>query len=132
MTTNGWLQIALFTVLIALLVRPLGGYMTRVLQGEPTTLGRLLGPIERGIYRLAGIDATAEQGWLEYALALIVFNAAGVVTLYALQRVQGVLPLNPQHFPAVDPELALNTAISFTSNTSWQSYPGETTLGCPG
>ena len=129
MTANGWLQIALFTLLIALLVRPLGGYMTRVFQGEPTALGRLLGAIERGIYRLAGIDATKEQGWLDYALALILFNAVGVVSLYALQRLQGVLPLNPQHFPAVAPELALNTAISFTSNTSWQSYAGETTLG---
>src|SRR5258708_1879333 len=118
MTANGWLQIALFTLLIAWSVRPLGGYMTRVFQGEPTALGPLLGPIERGIYRLAGIDATAEQTWLDYALALIAFNAAGVAALYALQRLQGVLPFNPQHFPAVGPELALNTAISFASNTS--------------
>jgi K+-transporting ATPase A subunit len=118
MTANGWLQIALFTLLIALSVRPLGGYMMRVFQGEPTALGRLLGPIEQGIYRLAGIDATVEQRWLDYALALIAFNAAGVATLYALQRLQGVLPFNPQHFSAADPALALNTAISFAWNTS--------------
>src|SRR6202030_4293318 len=90
---------------------------------------RLLGPIERGIYRLAGVDPAAEQGWLGYVLALIAFNSAGVGALYALQRLQGLLPLNPQHFPAVDAELALNTAVSFASNTSWQSYAGETTLG---
>ena len=129
MTVNGWIQIALFSAVIVLLVKPLGGYMTRVFRGEPTALGRLLGPIERGTYRLAGIDAAAEQGWLDYALALLVFNAVGVVALYALQRLQGLLPLNPQHFPAVDAELALNTAVSFASNTSWQSYAGETTLG---
>jgi potassium-transporting ATPase potassium-binding subunit len=129
MTTNGWLQIALFTLLVALLVRPLGGYMTRVFRGEPTALGRLLGPVERGIYRLAGIDPAAEHKWLEYALALIAFNGVGVVALYALQRLQHVLPLNAQSFAAVAPDLALNTAVSFASNTSWQSYAGETTLG---
>jgi K+-transporting ATPase ATPase A chain len=129
MTTNGWLQIAAFTLLVALLVRPLGGYMSRVFCGEPTALGRLLGPVERGIYRLAGVDATAEQSWLGYALALIAFNAMGVAALYAVQRLQSVLPLNPQNLPAVAPELALNTAVSFASNTSWQSYAGETTLG---
>jgi K+-transporting ATPase ATPase A chain len=129
LTADGWLQIGLFTVAIALLVRPLGGYMMRVFRGERTILGRLLGPIEWGIYRLAGIDPAAEQGWLGYALALIAFNGAGVGALYAIQRLQGLLPLNPQHFPAVDAELALNTAVSFASNTSWQSYSGETTLG---
>ncbi len=129
MTVDGWLQIAFFTVVIALLVRPLGGYMMRVFRGERTILGRLLGPIEWGIYRLAGIDPAAEQGWLGYALALIAFNGAGLGALYALQRLQGMLPFSPQHFPAVDATLALNTAVSFASNTSWQSYAGETTLG---
>src|SRR5271165_1747432 len=129
MTGNGWLQIALFTLLVALLVRPLGAYMARVFRGEPTALGRLLGPVERAIYWLAGIDPTAEQKWLDYALALIAFNAAGVAALYALQRLQGVLPLNPQSLAAVAPDLALNTAVSFATNTSWQSYAGETTLG---
>jgi K+-transporting ATPase ATPase A chain len=128
MTGNGWLQIALFTLLVALLVRPLGGYMTRVFRGEPTTLGRLLAPIERGIYRLAGIDVTTEQKWLDYALALIAFNAAGIGALYALQRLQGTLPFDPKMLTAVAPELALNTAVSFATNTSWQSYAGETTL----
>ncbi len=117
MTVDGWLQIVLFTVAIALLVRPLGGYMMRIFRGEPTFLGQLLGPIERGIYRLAGIDPAAEQGWLGYAFALIAFNGAGVGALYAIQRLQSLLPLNPQHFPAVDAELALNTAVSFSSNT---------------
>jgi K+-transporting ATPase ATPase A chain len=129
MTANGWLQIALFTALIALLVRPLGGYMTRVFQGERTVLGSLFGPVERLVYRVAGINPTSEQRWIDYALALLAFNAAGVVVLYALQRLQGVLPLSPQNFGAVDPGLALNTAVSFTTNTSWQSYGGETTLG---
>jgi K+-transporting ATPase ATPase A chain len=99
MTNNGWLQIVLFTALVMLLVRPLGGYMMRVFCGEPTALGRLLGPVERCIYRLAGIDANAEQQWLHYALALIVFNAAGLIALYSLQRLQGMLPLNPQTSP---------------------------------
>src|SRR5580658_10373404 len=128
MTSVGLLQIALFTVVVAIIVRPLGGYMMRVFTGEQTARGHLLGPVERGIYRVAGIDAHLEQKWHEYALALLVFNAIGVVALYALQRLQGLLPLNPQHFDAVDPALALNTAVSFTSNTSWQSYGGETTL----
>ena len=128
MTSIGWLQIILFTVVVAVAVRPLGGYMMRVFTGEPTVLGRVLRPVERGIYRLAGIDATAEQEWYTYALALLAFNAVGLVALYALQRLQGLLPFNPQHFAAVDPALALNTAVSFASNTSWQSYGGETTL----
>jgi K+-transporting ATPase ATPase A chain len=128
MTSIGWLQIILFTVVVAVAVRPLGGYMMRAFTGEPTVLGRVLRPVERGIYRLAGIDATAEQEWYTYALALLAFNAVGLVALYALQRLQGLLPFNPQHFAAVDPALALNTAVSFASNTSWQSYGGETTL----
>jgi len=128
MTWIGWLQIALFTVVVAITVRPLGGYMMRVFTGQETAFGRFLVPVERGICRLAGIDQTAEQEWYLYALALLAFNAIGVVALYALLRLQGLLPLNPQHFDAVDPALALNTAVSFTTNTSWQSYGGETTL----
>jgi potassium-transporting ATPase potassium-binding subunit len=129
MSWIGWLQIALFTVVVAITVRPLGGYMMRVFTGQEIAFGRFLVPVERGIYRLAGIDPTAEQEWYVYALALLAFNAIGVVALYALLRLQGLLPLNPQHFDAVDPALALNTAVSFTTNTSWQSYGGETTLG---
>jgi potassium-transporting ATPase potassium-binding subunit len=128
MTSIGWLQIALFTIVVAVTVRPLGGYMTRVFTGEATAFGQFLGPVERGIYRIAGIDAAAEQEWYLYALTLLAFNAVGLVALYVLQRLQGLLPFNPQHFAAVDPTLALNTAVSFTSNTSWQSYGGETTL----
>jgi K+-transporting ATPase ATPase A chain len=128
MTPIGWLQIALFTAVVAITVWPLGGYMTRVFTGQETVLHRFFGPVERGIYRLAGIDPRAEQQWYAYALALLTFNAVGVVALYALLRAQGLLPFNPQDFGAVDPALALNTAVSFTSNTSWQSYGGETTL----
>ncbi|MBV8120513.1 MAG: potassium-transporting ATPase subunit KdpA, partial [Alphaproteobacteria bacterium] len=128
MTSGGWLQIALFTIVVTVTVRPLGGYMMRVFTGAPTALGRCLGPVERGIYRLAGVDPAAEQPWYEYALALLAFNAVGLIALYLLQRLQGVLPFNPQQFAAVDPVLAVNTAVSFASNTSWQSYGGETTL----
>ena len=128
MTSIGWLQIALFTIIVAATVRPLGGYMMRVFSGKPTVFGFLLGPVERGIYRLVGIDPAAEQEWYVYALALLAFNAVGLVVLYALQRLQGLLPFNPLNFAGVDPALALNTAVSFTSNTSWQSYSGETTL----
>jgi potassium-transporting ATPase potassium-binding subunit len=128
MTSTGWLQIALFTALVAVTVRPLGGYMQRVFSGEPTALGWALRPIERGIYRFAGIDPAAEQEWYVYALALLTLNAVGLLALYGLQRLQGSLPFNPQHFTAVEPVLALNTAVSFASNTSWQSYGGETTL----
>jgi potassium-transporting ATPase potassium-binding subunit len=128
MTSIGWLQIILFTVVVAVTVRPLGGYLMRVFTGEPTVVGHVLRPVERGIYRLAGIDPTAEQEWYAYALVLLAFSAVGLVALYALQRLQGLLPFNPQDFAAVDPVLALNTAVSFASNTSWQSYGGETTL----
>src|SRR5271166_5471799 len=128
MTSIGWLQIALFTIIVAATVRPLGGYMMRIFTGEMTVLGRVLGPVERGIYRLVGIDPATEQDWYVYALTLLAFNAIGVVALNALLRLQALLPLNPQHFDAVDPTLALNTAVSFTTNTSWQSYGGETTL----
>ena len=127
MTWQGWLQIALFAVLITGLVKPLGGYIARSLDG----LGRVqraLAPIETGLYRLAGVDRAEEQSWVGYAFALLSFNVAGIVALYALQRVQNVLPLNPQQFDAVAPDLALNTAVSFATNTSWQSYGGETTL----
>jgi potassium-transporting ATPase potassium-binding subunit len=128
MTSTGWLQIVMFTALVAVTVRPFGGYMKRVFSGEPTALGRALQPIERGIYRLAGIDPAAEQKWYVYASALLAFNVVGLLALYGLQRLQGLLPFNPQHFAAVEPTLALNTAVSFASNTSWQSYGGETTL----
>jgi len=128
MTWQGWLQLAIFAVLTTAAVRPLGGYIARSLEGR-SRLARLGAPIETGIYRLAGIDPMREQGWVEYAIALLLFHVVGIVALYALQRLQGALPLNPQHFKAVSPDLALNTAVSFATNTSWQSYAGETTLG---
>jgi K+-transporting ATPase ATPase A chain len=127
MIWQGWLQLAVFAALTTAVVRPFGGYIARSLDGRGR-LARLGAPIETGIYRLAGVDPTREQGWAEYAVALIWFHLTGVVALYALQRLQATLPLNPQRFDAVAPDLALNTAVSFATNTSWQSYVGETTL----
>jgi K+-transporting ATPase ATPase A chain len=128
MTTNGWLQIALFGVVIIAITRPLGGYMTRVFAGERTVLSPVLRPVERIVYRLCGIDAAAEQHWTGYAAAVMLFSLAGFATLYALLRLQGLLPLNPQGMGAVPPDLAFNTAVSFLTNTNWQAYGGETTM----
>jgi len=128
MTVGGWLQIVLFAALIGILTRPVGGHLARVYAGERTFLHPLIGPVERTLYRLAGIKPEVEQNWYRYALSLLVFHALGIIALYALLRLQTVLPLNPQEQPAVAPDLALNTAVSFVTNTSWQSYGGETTL----
>ncbi|MFL5286256.1 MAG: potassium-transporting ATPase subunit KdpA [Rhodopila sp.] len=128
MTINGWLQIALFCVLLVLLVKPLGGYMTRVFAGGKTFLSPVLRPLETGIYRLCGVRETEEQHWITYALAMLAFTFAGFIVLYGLQRLQAVLPLNPQHLDAVSPDLAFNTSVSFVSNTNWQSYVPETTM----
>jgi K+-transporting ATPase ATPase A chain len=128
MTWQGWMQVAVFAALITAAVRPLGGYMARVIDGGYTPLQRLFGPFEAALYRLAGVDPTEEQTWPAYAFGLLAFSLAGILMLYALQRLQNLLPLNPQHFPPVAPDLALNTAVSFVTNTSWQSYAGETTL----
>jgi potassium-transporting ATPase potassium-binding subunit len=124
----GWGQIGLLVLLVAALVRPLGGYIGRVYAGERTALRPLLKPVEAAIYRLAGVDAAAGQTWSSYAVSLLVFNAVGAVVLYALFRLQNLLPLNAQNFPAASADLSFNTAVSFASNTSWQSYAGETTL----
>jgi K+-transporting ATPase ATPase A chain len=129
MTILGWIQILLYCAIIVALVRPLGGYMTRVFAGERTLLSPLLAPVERGLYRLAGVNPKIEQHWLTYAVAMLLFNFAGLVLLYALQRVQGALPLNPESMPAVAPDLAFNTAASFVTNTNWQNYGGESTMG---
>ena len=110
-------------------MRPLGGYIARVYQGRATLLGRLLGPLERRLYRLLGIEADQEMSWPAYALAFLVFNAVGVLVVYGLQRLQGILPLNPLHAAGVPPDLAFNTAVSFATNTNWQSYTGEVSLG---
>jgi potassium-transporting ATPase potassium-binding subunit len=128
MTLNGWFQIALFCAVILALARPLGGYMTRVFAGERTVLSPVLAPVERGLYRVAGIDAAQEQHWLAYALAVLSFHALGFLALYALLRVQALLPFNPDGQSAVAPDLAFNTAVSFLTNTNWQSYGGETTM----
>ncbi|MBL8837812.1 MAG: potassium-transporting ATPase subunit KdpA [Alphaproteobacteria bacterium] len=128
MTVNGWIQIALFCAIIVAITRPLGAYMTRVFAGERTWLTPVFGPVERGLYAAAGVDAKAEQGWVAYALGMLLFHVFGFLFLYALQRLQADLPLNPQGFGAVAPDLALNTAVSFITNTNWQAYGGETTM----
>lgn len=128
MTINGWIQIALFCAVVLALVKPLGGYMTRVFTGERTFLSPVLAPVERGLYRVAGIDARQEQHWLAYALAMLVFHVLGFLVLYALLRFQAVLPFNPDGQSAVGPDLAFNTSASFVTNTNWQNYGGETTM----
>jgi len=128
MTPIGWLQIVLFVAIVGLLARPLGGYLLRVYVGERTFLQPLIRPLEAALYRIAGIKPEIEQSWLGYTFAFLIFHAAGIIMLYALLRLQSGLSLNPQHLAEVSPDLALNTAVSFVTNTSWQSYAGETTL----
>ncbi len=128
MTTNGWVQIVLYCAVVTLLVRPAGWYLNRVFAGERTLFSPVLEPVERVIYRLAGVRPQQEQHWLGYAVAMLLFNLAGLVLLYALLRLQAVLPLNPQGMAAVAPDLALNTAASFVTNTNWQNYGGESTM----
>jgi potassium-transporting ATPase potassium-binding subunit len=128
MTLNGLLQIALYLGVLVLLVKPLGLYMARVFNGEWTFLDPVLRPVERLIYRISGVAPRQEQHWTTYTAAMLLFNLAGMVLLYALQRLQHVLPLNPQDFGPPSPDSAFNTAVSFTSNTNWQSYAGESTM----
>ena len=128
MTANGWLQIALFCVVVVAITRPLGGYMTRVFSGERTFLHPVLRPVERAIYWCCGVDEKHEQYWLIYAAAMLLFSLVGVLTLYALQRFQALLLFNPAGQSAVEQSLAFNTAISFVTNTNWQSYVPETTM----
>ncbi len=127
MTANGWLQIGLYTGLLLVLVKPLGWYVTRVFNEEPAPLSQPR-RLERIIYRLCGVDASREQHWTAYAISMFVFNAVGVLCLYALQRLHGSLWLNPQGMGAVKPDLSFNTAISFVTNTNWQAYSGEGTM----
>jgi K+-transporting ATPase ATPase A chain len=129
MTVAGWAQILVFCATVVALAKPLGAYMTRVFEGERTFLSPILNPVERGFYLLAGIDPKAEQRWTSYAAAMLAFNFAGFLLLYGLLRLQGALPFNPQGMAAMPPDLALNTAISFVTNTNWQNYGGESTLG---
>jgi K+-transporting ATPase ATPase A chain len=128
MTLNGWIQILVFCGIIILLVKPLGGYMHRVFSGERTLLSPIFGPLERGLYRICGTSEREEQHWTTYAVALLLFNLAGFLVLYVLQRLQGSLPYNPAGMTAVEPGLAFNTAASFMTNTNWQNYGGESTM----
>ncbi|KAB2730561.1 potassium-transporting ATPase subunit KdpA [Brucella intermedia] len=128
MTLNGWFQILVFCGIIILLVKPLGGYMTRVFNGERTFLSPILVPAERGLYRLAGTSEREEQHWTTYTVSLLLFNLAGFLLLYVLQRGQGSLPFNPMGMSNVPADLAFNTSASFVTNTNWQNYGGESTL----
>ena len=128
MTITGWLQISLVLGLALVAVRPLGLYMAAVFEGRRTFMTPVLGPVERGFYWLAGVRPEREHGWLAYTLAMLMFSALGFASLYAILRLQAYLPLNPQGFDNVAPDLAFNTAISFLTNTNWQAYAGETTM----
>ncbi|CCM77804.1 potassium-transporting ATPase subunit KdpA [Rhizobium mesoamericanum] len=128
MTLNGWLQILLYCGIIIALVKPLGGYMTRVFSGERTLLSPVLVPIERGLYAIAGTGEREEQHWTSYAFSMLLFNFLGVLVLYALMRLQAALPFNPAGMSAVPAELSFNTAVSFVTNTDWQNYGGESTM----
>jgi K+-transporting ATPase ATPase A chain len=129
MTIIGWVQIALFSVIVILITRPFGGYMTRVFGGERTFLSPVLRPVERAVYWCCGVDEKEEQHWLTYAVAMLLFSVVGFLTLYALQRLQWYLPFNPQEQTGVEPSSAFNTSVSFVTNTNWQSYVPETTMG---
>lgn len=128
MTLNGWLQIIVYCGIVVLLVKPLGFYMYRVFNGDRTFLSPVLGPIERGLYRISGTSEREEQHWTSYAAGIMFFSLASFLVLYFLQRLQGVLPLNPAGMTAVEPNLAFNTAVSFPTNTNWQNYGGESTM----
>ena len=128
MTSPGWLQIVVFSVLVLALTRPLGAYLHRVYEGSRQPLPRFFGSLERGLYRLCGVDPAREQTWGEYAVAVLVFSALGMLVTYLLERLQGALPLNPMKLAAIPPDLAFNTAASFTTNTNWQAYTGESTM----
>ena len=128
MTVNGWLQIAVFLGLVLLVTKPMGVFMTRVFNRERTFMDPVLRPIERLVYRLTGVDENHEMRWTEYAGSMLLFSVVSMLVLYAMERLQLHLPLNPQHFPGVPQALAFNTAASFTTNTNWQNYSGESTM----
>jgi len=128
MTLNGWIQIALYCAIIIAITAPFGGYMTRVFNGERTLLSPVLRPLERAFYWAGGVSENENQHWLTYAIAMLAFTMAGFLSLYALQRLQAMLPYNPQGLPAVGEHLAFNTSVSFITNTNWQSYVPETTM----
>src|SRR5437867_12767035 len=128
MTGNGWFQILLFLAVVLAVTRPLGLFMTRVFNRERTWPDPILRPVERLIYRVSGVDEAHEMRWTEYATAMLMFSVVSMLVLYLLQRAQQWLPWNPQGFAAVPPDLAFNTAASFTTNTNWQAYSGESTM----
>jgi K+-transporting ATPase ATPase A chain len=128
MTAIGWFQILLFCAIIVALVKPLGGYMTRVFNGERTFLSPILRPVEAGLYWIGGVDERREQHWLTFTVAMLFFSVGGLLVVYAVMRLQAVLPFNPAEQSAVAPDLSFNTAVSFVANTNWQSYGGETTV----
>jgi potassium-transporting ATPase potassium-binding subunit len=128
MTANGWFQIGLFLLIVFALTKPMGVFMARVFDGGKTFLDPLLRPLERLLYRLTGVDEKREMRWTEYAIAMLLFSGVSMVLLYLIERFQVWLPWNPQHFANVPPDLAFNTAASFTTNTNWQAYSGETTM----
>jgi potassium-transporting ATPase potassium-binding subunit len=128
MTLVGWTQILVFCAIVVALVKPLGGYMTRVFSGERTLLSPALAPVERALYGAAGIDANREQHWLTYTVAMLLFHIGGFLILYALMRFQNLLPFNPAEQSAVPADLTFNTSVSFITNTNWQNYGGESTM----
>lgn len=128
MTVQGWFLILGFLAILVALTRPVGAWLFALYEGRRTPLHRILGPIETGFYRLAGIDPDRQQGWRRYATHMVAFNVTLMAFTYAVLRLQGVLPGNPQGLAGLSPDLAFNTAISFTTNTNWQSYGGEATM----
>ena len=128
MTFQGWLLIAAFLGVLLLLCKPMGQWLFALYEGRRTPLHAVLGPVETGFYRLSGIDPTEEQGWRRYAVHMLIFNAALLLFTYAVLRLQGVLPVNALGYDGTTADLAFNTAVSFTTNTNWQSYGGESTM----
>jgi K+-transporting ATPase ATPase A chain len=128
MTANGWFQIGLYVLVLFLITKPIGVFLARVFERQKTFLDSLLRPVERLIYRLCGVDENKEMRWTEYGTTMLFFSAVSLILLYLLERLQLWLPLNPQRFANVSPDLAWNTAVSFTTNTNWQAYTPETTM----
>ena len=128
MTFNGIFQILLYLVILTLLAKPMGIYMTKVYSGEKTFLSFIFKPLERFLYAICRVDAIREMNWKQYGAAMLIFSLVSTLALYAIARLQGGLPLNPQDFAGTSPELSFNTAVSFATNTNWQAYGGETTM----
>src|SRR5512143_1584617 len=128
MTAYGWLQISFYMAALIALAKPLGSYMARIYEGQHTFLDPVLRPVESLVYIVAGVGAAEDMGWKTYAVSLMIFNVLGLSAVYAMQRLQGRLPLNPQALGAVSPDSSWNTAVSFATNTNWQGYGGEVTM----